>query len=152
MMMMDIKQIYLVYIVVHRGQTRDTSDERHAGLLFVPLENGAYYYFHLADGSDGAYVLEMKKGFDPRTSRSALPSVRVGKTQPTTAESLAEVMQSAPIKPKEEEFSDRHWIDGALNSLVDAGLINQQACERGFNTMLQTLIDGSADEVPDLDW
>lgn len=44
-----MKQIYLVYIVVLRGQKRDTSDERHAGLLFAPLENGLYYSDEIPD-------------------------------------------------------------------------------------------------------
>lgn len=146
-----MKQIYLVYIVVLRGQKRDTSDERHAGLLFAPLENGLYYYFHLADGTDG-YVFEVKKGFDPRDSRGALPSVRVGKTAPLTPEQLLDAMKSAPVKTKEDEFSDRHWVHEALTVMVDAGYITQQAYDWGFENMLQTLLDGSADEVPDLDW
>ncbi|PHH87611.1 hypothetical protein CDD83_8623 [Cordyceps sp. RAO-2017] len=149
---MEVSQIYLVYIVVHRGQRRDTSDERHAGLLFAPLENGLYYYFHLADGADGCYVFEVKQGFDPRNTRTALPSVRVGKTAPLTPGRLVELMRSAPVKRKEEEFGDQHWVDGALSTMVQAGYITQQAYDRGFNKMLQTLIDGSADEVPDLDW
>lgn len=147
----EMKQIYLVYIVVFRGQKHDTSDERHAGLLFASLENGLYYYFHLVDGSDG-YVLEVKKGFDPRDSRGALPSVRVGKTAPLTPDQLVDSMKSAPVKTKEDEFSDRHWVHEALTVMVDAGYITQQAYDLGFNMVLQTLLDGSADEVPDLDW
>ncbi|PFH56736.1 hypothetical protein XA68_16060 [Ophiocordyceps unilateralis] len=149
---MEMKQIYLVYIVVHRGQKRDTSDERHAGLLFAPVENGVCIYFHLAPGPDDGYLLELKKGFDPRNSRGALPSVRVGKTAPLTADKLVDAMQSVPIKRKEDEFGDQHWVDGALRLMADAGYITHQAYERGFNSLLQTLLDGSADEVPDLDW
>ncbi|PHH67772.1 hypothetical protein CDD82_1146 [Ophiocordyceps australis] len=149
----QLKQIYLVYIVVHRGQTCDTSDQRHAGLLFAPLENGYYYYFHLvSNGSDAGHVFEIKKGFDPRTSRTALPSVRVGKTAPMTADSLVKVIQAAPIKAKDDEFGDQHWVDGALSGMVAAGYLTQQAYDWGFNKMLQTLIDGSADEVPGLEW
>ncbi|RDA88936.1 hypothetical protein CP532_0641 [Ophiocordyceps camponoti-leonardi (nom. inval.)] len=150
-----MKQIYLIYIIVHRGQKRDTSDERHAGILLAPVENGFCLYFHLAPSPDdvGCYVLEMKTGYDARNSRGALPSVRVGKTTaPVTADVLVDAVRSVPIKRKEDEFGDQHWVDGALRGLADAGFITHQAYERGFNGLLQTLLDGSADEVPDLDW
>ncbi|PHH69462.1 hypothetical protein CDD80_6730 [Ophiocordyceps camponoti-rufipedis] len=150
---MDMKQVYLVYIVVHRGQKRDTSDERHAGLLLFPVENGVCIYVHLAPGPDeDSYLLELKPNFDPRNSRGALPSVRVGKTAPLTAQTLVDAVKSVPIKRKVDEFGDQHWVDGALRVLADAGYITHQAYERGFNSLLQTLLDGSADEVPDLGW
>ncbi|KAK4088346.1 hypothetical protein Purlil1_7225 [Purpureocillium lilacinum] len=145
------KQIYLVYIIVLRGQKRDTSDERHAGILFAPLESGLYYYFHLADGTDG-YAFEMKTGLDPRQTSRALPTVRVGRTLPLTEARLVELMRSAPVGSKDDEFTHQHWIYGALGVLAKAGFVSQQACDKGFNKMLSTLLDGSADEVPDLDW
>ncbi|POR32888.1 Uncharacterized protein TPAR_06895 [Tolypocladium paradoxum] len=148
---METEQIYLVYIVVLRGQKRDTSVERHAGLLFAPLENGLYYYFHLADGTDG-YAFEMKKGVDLRNAKGALPSVMVGKTSPLTPPRLIKAMESVPVKSKDDEFNHQHWVYGALDAMVQAGYITQQACDWGFNKMLQTLLDGSADEIPDLDW
>ncbi|UNI24412.1 hypothetical protein JDV02_010159 [Purpureocillium takamizusanense] len=151
------KQIYLVYIVVLRGQKRDTSDERHAGILFAPLESGLYYYFHLADGTDGGTdghaFFEVKTGLDPRQTSRALPTVRVGRTLPLTEARLVELMRSAPLGSKDDdEFTHQHWIYGALGVLAKAGFVSQQACDKGFSKMLSTLLEGSADEVPDLDW
>ena len=152
------EQIYFVYIIVLRGQKRDTSDERHAGILFAPLESGLCLYFHLSGGGGGGggggYAFEMKTGLDPRQTRGALPAVRVGRTLPMAEERLVDMMRSAPVagKDDDDEFNDQHWVDGALAVLADAGYISRQACDKGFNKMLQTLLDGSADEVPDFAW
>ncbi|KYK59742.1 hypothetical protein DCS_00876 [Drechmeria coniospora] len=142
----DLQQAYLVVILILRGAEHDTSVERHAGLMFSPLEFGLNCYFEMINGSHFlAHFAEMSD--EPSDRAGRLSDVTVGITTPMTEAQLVQVVESAPTMPDDMEFTNLHWVEGALDAMVQAGYVDQQAKERGFNNMLEAILHRCEDEI-----
>ncbi|OAA44975.1 hypothetical protein NOR_03729 [Metarhizium rileyi] len=145
---MDKQQQFYVHIVVHRGSIQDSSHQRRIGLWFVPCEQGSQYYFHVK-GAFHNYQLETKENWDPTCTGSALPLIYIGKTDKLSANELTKILGDVPIENHDLEFNGQQWIWGALNFLASNSHLTRRQRDEGFNQMLETVLEGSSDELPE---
>ncbi|KHO00947.1 uncharacterized protein MAM_01725 [Metarhizium album ARSEF 1941] len=145
---MDKHQQFYVHIVVHRGSIQDTSHQRRTGLWFVPCEEGSQYYVHVK-GAIHNYKFEVKENWDPTCTGSALPLIHMDTTDNLSARELIKILRDVPIENHDLEFNGQQWIWGALTSMVSEGHLTKRQRDDGFNRMLETVLEGSSDELPE---
>ncbi|KAG5991203.1 hypothetical protein E4U54_003925 [Claviceps lovelessii] len=143
---MDRQQNFLLHIVVHRGSFNDASHERRVGLWFIPCEQGPKYYFQV-QGPFRQYKLEVKENWDPTCTGSVLPLAYTTKTGLICANTLTKLLRNVPVRNDDNEFNSQQWIWGALESLTHDGYLTKHQRDDGFSGMLDTILNGSSDEV-----
>ncbi|KAG5941269.1 hypothetical protein E4U59_001840 [Claviceps monticola] len=143
---MDRRQEFFLHIVVHRGSFNDASHERRVGLWFLPCALGPKYYFQV-QGPFRQYKLEIKEDWDPTCTGSVLPLAYTTKTSPICSDTLRKLLQDVPIRNDDNEFNSQQWIWDALESLTSSGYLTKQQRDDGFGQMLDTILNGSSDEV-----
>ncbi|EFY88599.1 hypothetical protein J3459_011263 [Metarhizium acridum] len=142
------QQEFQMHIVVHRGSIQDTSHQRRIGLWFVPCERGSQYYFHVKRAIHN-YQFEIKRDWDPTCTGSALPLIYIGRTDKLSASELVKLLTDVPIENHNLEFNGQQWIWEALTFLVSKGHLTRRQLDDGFEQMLVTVLQGSADELPE---
>jgi hypothetical protein len=95
------------------------------------------------------YELEIKENWDPSCTGSALPLVYVGRTTSISANELIRILKAVPIENHDVEFNGQQWIWGALKTLTSSGFLTKKQRDESFNQMLETVLEGSSDEVPE---
>ncbi|KAG6028522.1 hypothetical protein E4U41_000639 [Claviceps citrina] len=143
---MDRPQTFWLHIVVHRGSFNDVSHERRIGLWFVPCGQGHKYYFQV-QGRFRQWKLEVKKDWDPTCTGSVLPLAYTTETGPICANTLTQLLQRVPVRNDDNEFNSQQWIWDALESLTRDGYLTTHQRDDGFSRMLDTILNGSSDEV-----
>ena len=141
------EQQFRVYTIVHRGSLHDANHERRIGIWFVPCEAGSQLYFHVK-GDFSRFLFEVKRDWDPTGTASAMDPVYLGRTRRLTEARLHSLMKRVPIENHDLEFNGQQWIWGALDYLTSDGYLSREQRDTGFNNMLDQVLEGSSDELP----